>query len=148
MADDSVTRDFAATTFVVWRSALLLHRHAKLGIWLPPGGHIEPNELPDEAAVREVKEETGVDIELVGERVLPLANPRQLVRPRAVQLEAIAPGHEHIDLIYYGRPVPGYRGELLPGDDTLGWYGLEQLACLDLTQEMRHWVRLVMSELG
>ena len=148
MADAGVTRDFAATTFVVWRSALLLHRHAKLGIWLPPGGHIEPNELPDEAAVREVKEETGVDIELVGERVLPLANPRQLVRPRAIQLERIAPGHEHIDLIYYGRPVPDYQGELLSGDDTLGWYECERLERLALTEEMRHWVRLVMAELG
>ncbi len=133
---------------MVWRGALLLHRHAKLGIWLPPGGHIEPNELPDEAAVREVKEETGVDIELVGEKVLPVESPRQLVRPRAVQLEVIAPGHEHIDLIYYGRPVLGYGGELLPGDGTLGWYDATQLARLDLTPEMRHWVRLVMSELG
>ena len=34
---------------------LLIH-HNKLNMWLPPGGHIEANETPDEALVREIKE--------------------------------------------------------------------------------------------
>jgi ADP-ribose pyrophosphatase YjhB (NUDIX family) len=33
---------------------VLLVYHRKLAMWLPPGGHVEPNELPDDAAVREV----------------------------------------------------------------------------------------------
>src|SRR5690606_18869145 len=61
------TRDWAVSAFVVWRGRVLLHRHRKLGLWLPPGGHVEPGELPDEAAVREVLEETGVAVELGGE---------------------------------------------------------------------------------
>jgi len=93
------TRDFTATTFVVWQSGALLHKHRKLGRWFPPGGHVEPNELPDDAAVREVLEETGVRVALIGERALPVSEPRQLIRPRGVQLETIAPGHEHIDFI-------------------------------------------------
>ncbi|MEA3450492.1 MAG: NUDIX domain-containing protein, partial [Bacteroidota bacterium] len=32
-----------------------------------PGGHIEHNETPDEAIIREVKEETGLDVEIVGD---------------------------------------------------------------------------------
>ncbi|MDR1426031.1 MAG: NUDIX domain-containing protein [Rickettsiales bacterium] len=36
-------------------------RHKKLRRWLPPGGHVEPNEIPDDAARREVFEETGID---------------------------------------------------------------------------------------
>ncbi len=47
------TRDWAATVFVLWRGRLLLHRHRKLDMWLPPGGHVERDELPDDAAVRE-----------------------------------------------------------------------------------------------
>src|SRR5690606_12330181 len=81
-------------------------------MWLPPGGHVEPNEVPDDAAVREVREESGVDVELVGERAIDAPGPRQLMRPRGVQLERIAPGHEHVDLVYLARPVAGYGGRL------------------------------------
>ena len=144
----SVTRDFTATTFVVWEGGVLLHKHKKLGHWFPPGGHIEPDELPDEAAVREVLEESGVRVALLGERALPVHEPRQLIRPRGVQLETIAPGHEHIDLIYFGRPLPGYNGALLATDATLGWYSEADLEGLALTEEIFHWTRLALLELG
>jgi 8-oxo-dGTP pyrophosphatase MutT (NUDIX family) len=144
----SVTRDFTATTFVVWRGGVLLHKHKKLGRWFPPGGHLEPHELPDEAAVREVLEESGVQVALIGERALPVHEPRQLIRPRGVQLETIAPGHEHIDLIYFGRPLPGYDGTLLATDATLGWYGAAALLGLALTEEICHWATLALLELG
>lgn len=140
------TRDFTATTFVVWRGCVLLHKHKKIGHWFPPGGHIEPNELPDEAAVREVFEESGVRVELVGERALPTDVPRQLVRPRGVQLETISPGHEHIDLIYFAEPVTEYEGYLLESDPTLGWYDESALRELDLTDEIRRWTALALSE--
>ncbi len=35
-------------------------------IWLPPGGHLEPGESPQEAVVREVREEVGVEAEMIG----------------------------------------------------------------------------------
>lgn len=148
MSEEGVTRDFTATTFVVWRGGVLLHRHRKLGRWFPPGGHIEPNEVPDEAAVREVFEESGVRVALLGERALPLREPRQLVRPRGVQLETIAPGHEHIDLIYFAKPLNDYGGLLLEADATLGWYDPDALAGLELTDEIRHWATLALLELG
>jgi len=96
-----LTRDFTATAFVVWQGKVLLHQHKKLGMWLPCGGHIDPNELPDEAVKRESVEESGVEIELIGEQTLDVADPVQLVRPRGIQLEFIHDGHEHIDLIYF-----------------------------------------------
>lgn len=144
----SITRDFAATVFVAWRGRLLMHRHRKLGLWLPCGGHIEPHELPDDAAVREVLEESGVRVELVGERALRVAAPRQLVRPRGVQVEAIAPGHEHIDLIYLGRPLEPYDGGLSGSQPGLGWYDAPGLEALDLTDEVRAWATLALAELG
>ena len=143
-----VTRDFAATVFVAWRGGILLHRHRKLGMWLPPGGHVDPDEIPDDAAVREVLEETGVVIELLGDRVLPIEQPRQLVRPRGVQLERIGPNHDHIDLIYFGIPREPYGGELLESDPTLGWYGPEHAADLPLTEEVRLWCRLAYDEIA
>lgn len=143
-----LTRDFTATTFVVWQGGVLLHRHKKLGRWFPCGGHIEANELPDEAAVREVLEESGVAVALVGERALPLSDPRQLVRPRGVQLETIGPDHEHIDLIYFAKPLSDYQGDLLNSDATLGWYTQAVLRDLELSEEIRYWVALALLELG
>ena len=136
------------SAFALWQGRALLHRHRKLGMWLPCGGHIEPGELPDDAARREVLEESGVPITLVGERALALETPRQLVRPRGVQLEVIAPGHEHIDLVYFARPAPGYAGFLLSEDPSLGWYRPEDLAGLELSEEIRAWTRLLFAELG
>lgn len=135
---------------MVWRQQVLLHRHPKLGLWLPPGGHVEQGELPDDAAVREVREEAGVDVRLVGERAVDAPGPRQLVRPRGVQLESIAPGHEHIDLVYWALPLPGYHGEIVSESDSapFGWYAASALADLPLTPEMTAWAALALRELG
>lgn len=143
-----LTRDFTVATFVVHEDKLLMLYHDKLGMWLPPGGHIEPNELPDEAAVREVWEETGVEVELVGERALPVDYPRQLIIPRGVQVERIAPGHEHVDFVYFARPVGDTRVAPGPGVSRVGWYTKAQLDQLPLTEEMRLWVERALAALG
>ena len=145
--ETQLSRDFTATAFVVWQSKVLLHKHRKLDRWLPPGGHIDASELPDEAAVREVLEESGVAVELVGEADLSVTAPRQLIRPRGVQLESIYPGHEHIDLIYFARPVEPYTGFLLPEELSLGWYSAADLADMDLTDEIVQWTGLALLEL-
>lgn len=88
---------------------MLLIWHGKLGFWLPPGGHLEADELPHDAAVREVLEETGVTT-----RVVPPAGPPvtpttlgvfELPRPWAMLHEDIPastaePAHVHLDLCY------------------------------------------------
>ena len=39
---------------------VLVIQHRRLGTWLPIGGELEPGETPLEAAVRELREETGL----------------------------------------------------------------------------------------
>lgn len=103
------TRHFVATVYVVSDGATCLHEHERLGMWLPPGGHIDRDELPHEAALREVREETGLDVELVVERGdLDSDTAASLPEPRHVLLEDInvhpdgGVGHQHVDFVYYG----------------------------------------------
>jgi 8-oxo-dGTP pyrophosphatase MutT (NUDIX family) len=121
VTDGGVTRDWAVAVFVVWRERVMLHRHPKLGMWLPCGGHVEPGELPDDAAVRELLEESRVQVRLVGSHPVDAPGPRPLTRPRGVQLETIADGHEHVDLVYWAVPEEPYDGAL-DGDPTLAWF--------------------------
>src|SRR5687768_2625984 len=44
---------------------ILLVKDADTGVWVLPGGSIDPHELPANAAVREMWEETGLLVELV-----------------------------------------------------------------------------------
>jgi 8-oxo-dGTP pyrophosphatase MutT (NUDIX family) len=138
------TRDLTVAVFVVWQRSVLLHFHAKLGRWLPPGGHVEPNELPDDAAVREVMEETGIEASLVCERLNEVevpGQPRQLCRPAGVQLADISPGHQHIDLVYFATSQGG-----TPAYDA-GWFDEKSWQSLDLTVEVRTWCELAVAEI-
>lgn len=139
---------YVATAFVCWRGRLLLHRHPKLQMWLPCGGHVEPGETPEEAALREVYEESGVYVEFVGEKALAIDEPKQLVRPRGVQVEPIASGHQHIDFIYFARPAEPYGGGLASAVPELGWYDRDAVTALPLTEEMRAWTNLAFAELA
>src|SRR5207237_8467814 len=137
---------------VVHAERVLLHYHRKLGRWLPPGGHIENNEVPDAAAVREVAEETGIRARLVGPRGLPIDVPTQLVVPAGIQIERIYPGHEHIDLVYFARPEPDdvAAAEIDPQlseSDQVGWYVAGDLPALGATDEIQAWVRRALDAL-
>lgn len=145
MPNAALTRDFTVAVFVVHDHRVLLHFHQKLDRWLPPGGHIEANELPDEAAVREVMEETGVACALTGGTRMRYDDPSlpvQLVSPAGIQLEQIGPDHQHIDLIYFATGAPA---DPMPKVD---WFALDQLGPLDLTEEVRTWCRLAVESMA
>ena len=124
-------RHFTATAFVVHRGKTLLHWHRKLEQWMPPGGHLLPDEDPVTGVLREVREETGIEAEL-----LPLtptfsfAYPRQLPAPYTILVEDSAEAsdrHQHIDLIYFCRPRDGEPSQPPPDEETLTWVTEEQL---------------------
>jgi 8-oxo-dGTP pyrophosphatase MutT (NUDIX family) len=59
--DADAQRDHVtASAFVVSPLGVVLLRHRRLGIWVQPGGHVDAGESPDQAALRELVEETGV----------------------------------------------------------------------------------------
>src|ERR1700722_549788 len=100
--------DFTVAIFVVHDGKILLIHHRKLNKWLPLGGHIELDEEPEIAALREAKEESGLDVELIGERP-PTTEPgtRALIAPRFLDIHRITDSHEHIGMIYWARPRVG-----------------------------------------
>jgi 8-oxo-dGTP pyrophosphatase MutT (NUDIX family) len=146
--DRRTGRHFTVAVSVTWEGKVLLHRHRKLGMWLPPGGHIEEGELPDEAAVREVREETGLVVDLVGEKREDIADPVQLHRPAGVQLENIGPGHQHIDLIYFARPAGSTEIRWEFGADKVGWYGPEDWDAMAVNAEVRGWCERALAAPG
>lgn len=58
------SKSLTATVYIVNGESVLLHMHKKYDTWFPVGGHLERDELPHEAALREAKEESGLDITL------------------------------------------------------------------------------------
>jgi ADP-ribose pyrophosphatase YjhB (NUDIX family) len=150
-ASGEVLRHFTVAVFVVQSRRVLLHYHRKLSRWLPPGGHIEDNELPDDAARREVLEETGVHVRLIGARGLPIVSPEQLVVPAGIQVENIYPGHQHIDLVYFAMPEPGEPVEIDPRlveSDHVAWYEPREMAALGVDDEIQAWSRRALDEIG
>ena len=96
------TRHFTATTIIIYKDKALLHLHKKLGIWIPVGGHIDRDELPQDTALREIKEETGLAVKIyTPDKQQPMPNVLQLLRPMHILLEDINQFHQHIDFIYY-----------------------------------------------
>jgi 8-oxo-dGTP pyrophosphatase MutT (NUDIX family) len=78
-----------ASAFVVSTRGVILHRHVRLGLWLQPGGHVDAGEEPEEAALRETLEETGL-----------IASHREPPQLFHVDRHPGPRGHTHYDLRY------------------------------------------------
>ena len=145
---DMLTRDFVATVYVVKDAKVLLVFHKKLNMWLPPGGHIDENELPCDAAKREVLEETGLNVELVREEY-PLGNGvRKLAHPKVLQLEDIEEGHQHIDLVYYGTIRDGNLKFNEREHNDIKWFSIDDLNSANLHESVRAYGKKAIEELS
>jgi 8-oxo-dGTP pyrophosphatase MutT (NUDIX family) len=82
----------------------VLHRHKRLGIWMQPGGHIDPGERPEEAALREAIEELGLEV------AHPPAGPYLI----HLDVHAAANAHTHLDLRYL---LLGAEADPMPPED-------------------------------
>ena len=122
-------RHLTVSGFVVQDERVALHWHRKIGAWLPAGGHIEQGEDPVEAALREVREEFGLEA-----AVLPLAprlayedGPAQLEPPFTVLECYPEPDDVHVDLVYLCRVVSGFPGRSYDPENAIVWFDTAML---------------------
>jgi 8-oxo-dGTP pyrophosphatase MutT (NUDIX family) len=138
-----VTRHFTATTFIVHAGKVLLHRHPKQNLWLPPGGHIERDELPDDAARREIEEETGLRLRLHSEDLAARMSLEMdcgvVPQPAFILIEDINPFHQHVDFTYFAKLE--HTGETLDRctsePNSFTWFAPEELDIEDVPQNVR-----------
>jgi 8-oxo-dGTP pyrophosphatase MutT (NUDIX family) len=133
------------------RKALMI-LHKKHGVWVPPGGHQESLENSYEAAIREVQEETGLDItpylqkpKKIDDRHSYLPLPRMLCE-HLVPAHGDDPAHYHLDMEYVV-----YMPELAPTHNVdeahdARWVRLDELDQLETFADIRHFLSKELAE--
>ena len=144
--------DFTAEVYVVHKNKVLLRIHDKYGIWLSVGGHIELDEDPNQAAIREVKEEVGLEIALAGDSLHMRTNPdgsKELLPPRFMNRHNINETHEHVVMIYFARSDSDV---VIPENDkdVWQWFTKEELQNpkYNLKENIRFYAEQALAELG
>ena len=143
--------DFTVAIFVVQNRRVLLIHHRKLEKWLPLGGHIELDEDPEQAALREAREESGLEVELLGERP-PTTSPgtRALIAPRFLDIHRITGTHEHIGMIYWARPRSGAATLAAEEHHDIRWCNAGDLEKLQppMSDAVKWYCRKAIEEIG
>lgn len=104
---------------------ILLHRRADDGRWATPGGILEPEEEPARAVVREVREETGVEVEV--ERLTSVLAQEPFTYPNGDRVQIL-------DLAFRCRPVGGAPDA--SGDESLDVRWFPPRALPDMAQRI------------
>ena len=143
--------DYAADTYIVEGDAVLLRLHEKYHTWFPPGGHVELDEDPEEAALREVQEEVGIAVTLIGERAPTYDDgEKEVLVPRFINRHAISDTHHHISFVYFGRAE---TREVVQGEtevsDEIRWFTREELAdpAYNVLPRVQHYARAALDAL-
>lgn len=131
-----MARHFCASVFLInpEDKRILLVKHKKFNKWVQPGGHIEDEETPEEAALRETYEETGIKVKLLGDRF-----PREddFIKPLGIQRNRNKEGDVHIDIIYAGVPVNEVEGHISDESIDLHWFTRKELDYIDLFPDIK-----------
>lgn len=138
-------KHFTATVYIISKIEgeikILLHKHKKLNMWLGIGGHVEKDEDPFEAAMREVIEETGLEVEIISmdKKLFESKGVTQLIPPVLILEEDIPAskkekGHKHIDFIYFAGTKNPQKVKM---NEEFGWFSKEDMQSLKIGKDVQ-----------
>ncbi|OGN03737.1 MAG: hypothetical protein A2655_04260 [Candidatus Yanofskybacteria bacterium RIFCSPHIGHO2_01_FULL_43_42] len=120
--------DFVIVVYIVFEDKVLMVLHKKLKKWLPIGGHIELDENPEEALFREVKEECGLEIELLSQKPEQLDDiTRPLYPPAFMDMHKTSDTHHHIGMIYFAKAKSSEVKHKEDEHDGIRWFTESEL---------------------
>jgi len=148
---------FTASAVVLCRNHILMVHHKRIAAWLPPGGHIDAGEMPHEAAVREVREETGVEVNVLSEP-MPISDDPDaffLHSPLCMHgVRAVEKGTEvyHVDIAFLcrvqddseGLPAVRHAEEV----NEARWIALDDLDSFVLAKNVRQVVDKALAKMA
>ncbi|MEO6509230.1 MAG: NUDIX domain-containing protein [Patescibacteria group bacterium] len=129
--------DFTVDVYLVYKDKVLLRMHDKYKKWFTPGGHIELDEDPNQAAIREVKEEVGMDIELydglLTKPIIDNDGSKELIPPYFIDMHPINETHSHISLIYFAKAPNDKINEMVEREKSQGikWFTKREIEDAD-----------------
>ncbi|MDQ5971148.1 MAG: hypothetical protein QG566_94 [Patescibacteria group bacterium] len=149
--------DFCSEVFIVHKNKVLLRMHDKYKDWFSVGGHIELDEDPVQAAIREVKEEVGLDIQIAGSADGPDENDpknkgyKYLIPPRYFGRHPVTEIHEHVVFVYFATSNTDVVSESVldheKGVETK-WFTKEDLDNTEIIPNIKFYATKALEELG
>jgi dATP pyrophosphohydrolase len=143
--------DHTVEVFIVYKDKVLLRKHDKYKIWLSVEGHIELGEDPNQAALREVKEEIGLDVMLSAPKGRPdftEKDYKELIPPLFLNRHRISPTHEHVTHTYFATTD---SDEVTPEnpEDEWHWFTKAELeAAEDIKNSIKHYALTALENLS
>jgi 8-oxo-dGTP pyrophosphatase MutT (NUDIX family) len=130
MSDNGIVKE-CASCFVIDNNSILLIFHKKFEKYLQPGGHIEGDEEPYQTAIREVLEETGIEI-IIDDKI-----------PFNIEVYDTKIGRQ-LDYQFVGRPI---NKDIKKNEESYlcAWFDIDDLNNIDVVDDLKEKIKMIKS---
>lgn len=122
-------RQYCSSVYIVdfEKEKTLLMYNKKLNKWLQPGGHINNDEVPTQACIREALEETGIIVKIIGEEIHGEISNLCVAR-------YINKVGDMIDIQYVGVALNHLNSN--DENNEVGWFSVEEMKTMNVDEEI------------